>query len=213
MTATVGAWDVAISFVWDDVDRAREIAAALGGLRVFVAPNHPEATVGADGVEAFSQIYGRDASLVVVLHREQWGQTGWTSIEKAAINSRRVNEKTDEFLMIVRMDQAPPPPWLPASRIYGEWQPLGTNGVAGAIFTRLQALGTVVPPESPLDVVARMAAKKGLGSSSRPTPRRRQRPNTTRLRCSRSWKRLLRRLTANSPRMRVITSWGRPVFW
>ncbi|MGE0862503.1 MAG: hypothetical protein AB7P34_01275 [Vicinamibacterales bacterium] len=176
VSSTPVEFDVAISFVDDDLPHARKIADLLKGrTEVFVYANHPERTVGADGVEAFGHIYGRDAKLVVVLYRATWGQTGWTSIEKTAINSRRVNERRDDFLIVVMMDNAQPPPWLPSARIYGKWDPLGPQGVAGAIVTRLSDLGSVVRPETPADLARRLAEdedwernKKGqiLGGSS-----------------------------------------------
>lgn len=157
---TAAAWDAAISFLDGDLATARRIAKLLDGrATVFVYANHPERLVGGDGVETFSAIYGRDATLVVVLYREGWGETGWTSIEKTAINSRRVTEKTDDFLMVVKMEDVTTPPWLSAARIYGTWNPLGAKGVAGAIVARLQELGKRVCPESALDVARRIAAE------------------------------------------------------
>jgi hypothetical protein len=154
-------WDAAISFLDSDVDKARKIAELLNDrASVFVYANHPERLVGGDGVEKFSDIYGRDARLVVVLYRAAWGTTGWTGIEKTAINSRRVNERTDDFLMLVKMEDVPTPSWLPASRIWGAWRPLGAEGVAGAMVTRLQDLGTRIRPETPADIARRIADDK-----------------------------------------------------
>jgi hypothetical protein len=152
-------WDAAISFVDKDVDKAKEVARLLGDrAKVFVYANHPERLVGGDGVETFSGVYGREAKLVVVLYRSTWGATSWTGIEKTAINSRRLNERTDEFLMVVKMEDVETPPWLAASRIFGQWEPLGAKGVAGAIVSRLQQLGKQVRPETPGDVARRLAA-------------------------------------------------------
>jgi hypothetical protein len=140
------------------VSEARRIAQLLDQrASVFIYADHQHLLVGSDGVEKFSEVFGRNATLVLLLYRDDWGTTGWTSIEKAAINSRRVQERTDEFLTVVKMEDARTPSWLPASRIYGEWSSFGAEGVCGAVITRLQELGKRVRPETPVDVARRIA--------------------------------------------------------
>jgi hypothetical protein len=159
--ATPEEWDAAISFVDGDIASARRIVDLLKDrASVFLYANHQDQLVGSDGVVTLSNVYGRRARLVVVLYRATWGNTDWTSIERSAINSRRLNDRTDEFLTVVKMEDVATPTWLPTARIYGRWEPLGAEGVAGAIVTRLQELGTHVRPETAADLARRMAAEQ-----------------------------------------------------
>jgi hypothetical protein len=159
--AEVQTLDAALSFL--DVDRrhALKVARLLDGrAKMWVFSDHQDSLLGRDGVLPMSEVFGRAATLVVVLYRDGWGSTGWTNIEREAINSRRINERSSEFLTVVRMDDSLLPTWLPASRIWGDWTPLGAKGVAGAIVSRLQELGVHVRDESPADIARRLEAEQ-----------------------------------------------------
>ena len=71
---------------------------------------------GTNGLESFPHIFEQRSKLVVVVHRASWGHTPWTRVERTAVEARVLKEGPG-FLFFVMMDDAPPPPWLPATHI------------------------------------------------------------------------------------------------
>ena len=164
-TATAVHWDAAISFLDQDRQHALEIVELLRDrAKVFVYSNHQELLVGRNGVRRFAEVFGKEARLVVVLYRQGWGDTDWTNIESEAINTRQLNSRTNDVLTVVKLDDSDAPTWLPASRIWGKWEPFGAAGVAAVIVSRVQELGNQVRPETPADVARRIAAKQEWAS-------------------------------------------------
>jgi hypothetical protein len=161
MSTPEPAWDAALSFLDSDRTHAEQIAGHFDeSARVFVYSQHRGETTFTNGVERYSQIFGRDSRLVIVLYRPTWGTTGFTKIEKQAIDSRRVDEPQSDFLIFVKMETCNRPAWLPASYIYGHWSELGPKGVADAIRKRLGELGKQLPAESPANRARQMREQR-----------------------------------------------------
>lgn len=64
-------------------------------------------------------MFFRRSRLVVVLYREDWGETRWTRVERTAIEDRFLRDGAD-FLLFVMLNSADAPPgWLPETRPSG----------------------------------------------------------------------------------------------
>src|SRR5437899_11207412 len=86
-------YDVAISFLSQDVDLARELADGLSPqLRVFVYIDRQREIAGTDGLTTFRAIFRSATRLVVVLFRNGWGESNWTRVEEEAISDRFLKE-------------------------------------------------------------------------------------------------------------------------
>lgn len=76
---TAFKFDVAFSFVAKDEDLATGINDLLQDrLSTFLYSKQQEGLVGTDGEQTFSDVFGKQARVVVVLYRKEWGQTRWT---------------------------------------------------------------------------------------------------------------------------------------
>ena len=69
-------YDVAFSFLADDESLAIEIGDRIRDrVGVFIYSESQKDLIGNDGIDQFSSVFRQDSRLVVVLYREQWGQT------------------------------------------------------------------------------------------------------------------------------------------
>ena len=152
-------YEAAFSFLQDDEQLALEIADRIRdrlSVGIFVYSERQDELVGTDGVEKFSQVFAEESRIVVILYREGWGQTRWTRVEETAIRTRAFNEG-HEFLLLVKLDGASPPRWLPPTRIYLGFDRYGIDGLASVIEARVQATGGTVHGESVADYAARIS--------------------------------------------------------
>ena len=140
---------MAFSFLADDERLARDIAALLPPtLSVFVYSERQSETVGTDGMETFSNVFGRDARIVVVLYREGWGATKWTGIEETAIKTRVFDDGAD-FLTFIHLEKPKPTPlWLPPQRIWLNLDRLGIQGAASVTEEHVRQAGAIVREET-----------------------------------------------------------------
>src|SRR3954470_21148933 len=111
-------YDVGFSFIQKDEQLALQIADRIRDrVSVFVYSERQEVFAGTDGVDQHARIYEDEARVVVILHRENWGQTDWTRVEETAIRNRGFKEGYD-FLIFVPLDASAKPKWLPKTRIW-----------------------------------------------------------------------------------------------
>jgi hypothetical protein len=152
-------YDVAFSFLQEDEQLAIEIANQVRDrvtVNIFVYSERQDKLVGTDGVDTFSRIFGEESRIVVVLYREQWGQTRWTRVEENAIRTRGFNEG-HEFILLVPLDTpVKTPVWLPATRIYYGFDRYGIDGLASVIESRVQAVGGTVQTVTAVDDAAKL---------------------------------------------------------
>ena len=86
------AFDVAISFCARDESTAKRLHdVLLGRLSVFLYSEEQRRLAGTDGEVTFNAVYGKQARLVVVLYRAEWGETPFTRYEATAIRNRAFN--------------------------------------------------------------------------------------------------------------------------
>ena len=137
-------FDVAISFLARDEHLALELGDRLATeLDTFVYSKQQEQLAGSEGLESLREAF-RDASrLVVVLYRDEWGNTPWTGVEQTAIKDRALAEGW-EFLLFLALDKVSVvPKWLPETRIRLSLPDYGIDQAIGAIKTRVEQLGGV----------------------------------------------------------------------
>jgi len=141
--------DVAITFLSRDLSLATTLRDELGSkLNVFVYTEKQEELAGTDGLESFREVFRHRARLVVILHREGWGDTDWTNVERQAIEERFLKDRT-AFLFVIMLDDSQPPPWLPQHLIRFNLKDFSVEQAVGAIKARALDLGSVVQKPSP----------------------------------------------------------------
>ena len=150
-------YDVAFSFLAVDEPLARQINKLVSiRVKTFVYSERQLEIAGSDGVETFSNVFGRDARTVVVLCRAAWGTTTWTRIEETAIRDRLLNEGPDFVTFVLLKKDAKPPKWFPASRLWTDFDLLGISGVATVALERVAHAGRIVREPTPAEYAARL---------------------------------------------------------
>lgn len=112
-------YDVAISFLYGDLELAKKLHDELAPqFRVFLSAERQGELGGQDGVDCFTTVFRREARVVVVLYRKEWGTTPWTRIEETAIKDRWLNAGS-EFLLVVNLEPSDAKPvWLPDTKLW-----------------------------------------------------------------------------------------------
>src|SRR5947199_9534189 len=91
----------AFSFHSKDEKLAQQLSDLLSDrFTTFIYSEHQKALAGRDGEKAFNEVFGSKARLVVILHREEWGQTPFTRIEETSIRNRAFTEGYDFTVFI-----------------------------------------------------------------------------------------------------------------
>lgn len=148
-------YDVALSFLSKDLDLAKNLASRLEpGLSVFVYDRHKEDLLGSDGMERFSVVFAQEARLSVILFREGWGHTPWTAFEETHIKSRALLNRMTSF-MLVALDSAPHPAWVPASHLYASIETESRDEIAAIIRARAREQGAVSRKDSAAEFALR----------------------------------------------------------
>jgi hypothetical protein len=118
MSESAFKYDVAFSFLSGDLAFAEQLARALTPeLSTFVYSRFKEELLGGDGMDQFAQVFGEEARLTVILHRDGWGETKWTAFEESHIKDRALNSRMRSFI-VVCLDKADLPAWVPESHQY-----------------------------------------------------------------------------------------------
>jgi hypothetical protein len=145
-------YDVAFSFVAQDEALAEKLNDLLKGrLKTFMYSERQREVAGTDGEKTFGAVFSKEARVVVVLHRKEWGTTPWTRIEETAIRNRGYEEGYD-FAMFIPQDSPPTvPKWLPKNRIWISQERWGSESAAAVIEARVQEAGGNVYVQSAVD--------------------------------------------------------------
>jgi hypothetical protein len=150
-------YDVAISFLSSDEGLALNLSEQLKeNLSVFVYSERQKKIVGTDGLETFRQVFLSKSRIVVVLYRQGYGTTKWTTVEQDAIKERAFDTGWD-FLLFVTLDQSPVPPWVPKTNLRLDYTKYGDQ-LVGAIKLRVQDAGGHLKVETALDKAQRIRA-------------------------------------------------------
>ncbi len=142
-------YEVAFSFLQDDESLALKINDLIQErLSTFLYSKKQEELAGTDGEESFNKVFGKEARVVVVLYRSNWGNTPWTRIEETAIRNRAFKEGYD-FTLFIPLDKPPQTPkWLPKTQIWTNIERYGIVGAANIIETKVGQTGGTVREES-----------------------------------------------------------------
>jgi hypothetical protein len=142
-------YEVAFSFLKEDELLAIKINDLIQDrLSTFIYSKKQEEVAGTDGEETFNRVFSEEARIVVVLYRQNWGNTPWTRIEETAIRNRAYDEGYD-FTVFIPLDKKPQlPKWLPKTQIWANLERYGVEGAANIIETKIQQTGGSVREES-----------------------------------------------------------------
>ena len=150
-------YDVAFSFLEEDEALAKELNDLLQDrVRTFLYSKKQDEIAGTDGEKIFSEVFGVQSRLVVVLYRKGWGQTPWTRIEETAIRNRAYEDGYD-FVKFVPLDDPPTvPKWLPRTQLWVGFKRWGVVGTASVIEARIEELGGEPHEETVQERAARL---------------------------------------------------------
>jgi hypothetical protein len=135
-------YDVAFSFLAEDEALAIQLNNLLQDrVRTFLYSKKQNEIAGTDGEKIFSEVFGEQSRLVVVLYRKGWGETPWTRIEETAIRNRAYDHGYD-FVKFIPLDEPPiVPRWLPRTQLWIGLKRWGITGAASVIEARVEELG------------------------------------------------------------------------
>jgi hypothetical protein len=104
-------YDVAISFAGEDRSSADDLARFLryAGLKVFYDDFETARLWGKDLFITLYNTYSQDARYCIMLVSEAYVQKRWTVHERRAAQERVLNERDNEYLLPVRIDNTPVP--------------------------------------------------------------------------------------------------------
>jgi hypothetical protein len=124
--------------------------------RTFLYSERQKELAGRDGEEKFSRVFAKEARIVAVLYRPEWGNTPWTRIEQTAIRDRAYEQGYDFCFFIGLTEPVQRPDWLPKNRLLYVLTRFGIKGAAAALESRLQELGVTASPETVLQRAERL---------------------------------------------------------
>lgn len=151
-------FEVAISYLTRDAQVAEDLYGRLADqFSVFLYPKHQDLLSGRDGMTALGKVFRSATRLVIVLYRENWGETEWTAVERDAIRDRGLKEKNWDSLIMVMLDDSAPPDWYPSTQIRYNYSEYGLEQLLGVVKSKLQELGARPRKADPLAKAARVA--------------------------------------------------------
>ena len=158
-------FDVAFSFHSEDEPLAQQLNDLLSDrMATFLYSEQQKLLAGRDGEEEFNAVFTSKARVVVVLHREEWGQTPFTRIEQTAIRNRAYNHGYD-FSLFIPTDGKGAPGWLPKTRLYVGLDRWGIAGAAAVIEATVQREGGRAKPDNAAEQAARLQRSLALRKS------------------------------------------------
>jgi hypothetical protein len=155
-------WDVAISLIADDEGYASELKEEIERVvrgEVFLYSRYQE-EIAEDGqlVELFTRVF-REARTVLVLYREGWGHTDYTSLEQDAIRGRRLRADP-RGILVVSLDGGYPAAWYPEDQFRPSAQDFSIPQIAALVAARVQESGGVVGRESAVEKAERLTIER-----------------------------------------------------
>lgn len=114
-------YDLAISLLDEDAQIGWDIVNKLGNPdKIFFYKKDVDEITFTNGVNAFSDIFSVQARFILVLYRENFGNTDWTAIEYSVIQERfkKTIKTNNSPILFCKLDNSPNPTWLPETYIY-----------------------------------------------------------------------------------------------
>jgi len=167
-------YDVAISFLGDDLGLAEELANLLRHrMSVFLFTERQGDVAGSDGLDKLSSVFENEARLAVVLYRPGWGETPWTRVEETAIKNRGLAQGWD-FLLVIPLDAEPTVPrWVPKTQIRLWYARYGLTTAVAVLERKLEEVGGEAKPVT-AESRAREHARRAKWQAERERLRRSQ---------------------------------------
>jgi hypothetical protein len=194
-------YDIAFSFVTEDEGLATQLNDRLQDrYRTFLYSKVQEKLAGTDGEKTFNAVFGKEARIVAVLLRPEWGNTRWTRIEETAIRNRAHDQGYDFTTFIMTASGTAIPDWLPKVRIWFNLERFGVDGAAAVLEARVQERGGIAVEETLADRAARVQRAQELNQQRDAFHRSHQGVQAAREACGR----LVNDLKANPELLRSI---------
>ncbi len=139
-------YDIAISLCKEDVDFARKLVEQINPkLNIFFYEDRQEEVVGKLGPKKFAKVFGKEARVVVILYRKEWGESYNTGLEEDAIHQR--TKEGYDFIIIISLDENDKAPdWYVSNRIYADARKLSVEELTNIIEMRVSERGGEVEP-------------------------------------------------------------------
>lgn len=158
-------YEIAISLCKEDAQYARDLKTQLNpGLKVFFYEDNQEEIISRSGTEVFASVF-KEARVVVILSRKEWGQTFYTELEMHSITDRYKREGLS-FLVVIPMVPGEKPVWYPDTMIYADPLNMGLDKIATVVEYRVTQSGGLVKPLTLEDIhqnlLQRFEKKKAL---------------------------------------------------
>jgi hypothetical protein len=112
-------------------------------------------------MDSFSEVFRRDARLSVVLFRKGWGKTPWTAFEESAIKSRALETRFTS-MMVVKLDNAELPTWIPTHELYASDAADTRAEMAAVIRARAREKGAVLKTLSASELALQRSREESL---------------------------------------------------
>lgn len=150
-------YDVAFSLLDSDLALAKEINDLLADrYKTFLYSERQKEIAGTDGEIKFKEVFSKEARIVVVFFRENWGKTPWTRMEEEAIRGRAYEEGYD-FVKFIPLDENHKVPiYLPKVQLWINATRFGAKGAASVIEARLSELSVTGVKENAIQRAARL---------------------------------------------------------
>jgi hypothetical protein len=111
------AFEVAISFAGTERAYAKELALALraAGINVFYDDFYPEMLWGKDLVAFFDDIYRKRSRYCVMFISQEYANRMWTNHERRSAQARGLQEKGQEYILPIKVDETELPGMPPTT--------------------------------------------------------------------------------------------------
>lgn len=151
-------YEVAISFLAQDSSLAENLSGRLKEFcSVFLFTRNQEEMAGTDGLETLAEVFRSKSQLVVILHRQRWGDTPWTRVEAQSIKDRSLEHGWNEILVVKLEKTAENPKGFPSTRIYFDYEVFGFEEMLVVIKATLVRLGSNLRHETVIERAERLA--------------------------------------------------------
>jgi hypothetical protein len=160
-------YDVAFSFMSRDEAFAQEINDALQDrYQTFLYSERQKELAGTDGEETFKKVFAKEARIVAVLFRPEWGSSPWTRIEQTAIRDRAHDSGYDFCTFVALTQPIERPNWLPKNRLLYGLNRFGIPGAAAALESRIQEQGGTFSEETVAQQGERLKRKRAFAEEA-----------------------------------------------
>jgi hypothetical protein len=156
-------FEVAFSLLDEDVKIAEILRTKLGsGDSIFLYTTNSKELKFKNAIPVLEEIYRSRSRLVIVLHREEYGRSGWTLIEKEAITSRKLLTQkfsTPYSFIILNMDSSSVD-YIGRNYIHEKFDVSNIDVVVALIEHKLKELNGFSMRKSPKEIIDVLNAEK-----------------------------------------------------